>query len=78
MQKRTHKTEVLQTFVGKRIEKIHLSTSHGDVLEVQFEDGSTIAVCTTKDLVHNNVEFDPDDLFITANDQPVFEYGPKQ
>lgn len=77
MQKRTCNSQALIDLEGKVIRNVHLSTSHGDVLEICFEDGSTLKVMTTKDIMDRSVEFDPNDLYITTNEQPIFSYENK-
>lgn len=76
MQKRTCNSQALIDLEGKQVRNVHLSTAHGDIFEVCFEDGTSLKLCTTKDILDKNVEHDPDDLYILINDKPIFTYEP--
>lgn len=76
MQKRTCNSQALIDIEGKTIRNVHLSTSHGDVFEICFEDGTSLKFCTTFGLIDTSIEPDKDDLYITINDKPIFTYEP--
>lgn len=69
--KRNTNFEKLHTLIGKKVQKVSVSTAHGDVLEIVFADGTSLGVCTTHGLTDESVEDDPNDLYITLNDITV-------
>lgn len=78
MQKRTCNSQALIDLEGKTIRNVHLSGSHGDVFEICFEDGTNLKLMTTRGITDKQVEENPNDLYITLKDNPLFQYGPIQ
>lgn len=68
MPRRTINQELLNQVLAKRVTNVKLHTAHGDVLEITFDDGTTLGVSTTYGLMDKTIEPDVNDLYITIND----------
>ena len=66
-------TDKLKNLIGKTIKNIHLHTAHGDVLEITFNNNTTLGVCTTHEIMDKTVLDDPNDLYITLDDVSCFK-----
>jgi hypothetical protein len=66
--------KVLTDLKGKRLVNVIMHNSHGDVMELVFEDASTLSVCTTHGLMDKTVEDDPNDLYILVNGEKYFKH----
>lgn len=58
---------LLHSLVGKTVKKIHVSNSHGEVLQLEFTDGTQLDVCTTYGLADESVAPDKESLYVTVN-----------
>lgn len=59
----------LQVLVGKTIKSIHMSDAHGDVLTIDFMDGTKLAVSDY--FGYEGQGHQPDELFVAINDQEL-------
>ena len=68
---KNHNSPLLESLHGKTIQSHHVSNSHGEVLILNFTDGTKLAVCTTFGLMDDTVKPSEHDIYVTVNDKAV-------
>lgn len=61
----------LQTLVGKTIVSVKVSDSHGEVLRLEFTDGSGLDICTYDPITVRKGERQLDELYVGLNGQEL-------
>jgi hypothetical protein len=56
-----------ESICGKRVVRVEVHNSHGEVLELTFEDGNRLHVCSTHGLEDETVRDDPNDIYVSLN-----------
>ena len=52
---------------GKKIIRVEIHNSHGEVLEIVFEDGNRLHVCSTYGLADSTIKPDPHAIYVSLN-----------
>ena len=65
------KETLTRTLMGKRLAKVTLDAAHGELLELMFEDGTKLKVCSTHGIDDATVPNDPNDIYISINDKAL-------
>ena len=60
-----------RALLGKRLTKISLDTAHGELLELMFEDGTKLKICSTHGIDDASVLDDPNDIYISLDDKAL-------
>lgn len=61
----------LKGLIGKTIDWVHLSNSHGENLQLSFTDGTRLDVCSTYGLLDKTVKYERDDIYVSINGEKV-------
>ena len=64
--------KILETaLLSKRVVCVEVHNSHGEVLELIFEDGATLKVCSTAGLSDKSITEDPHSIYLSLNDKAL-------
>lgn len=62
---------LLQNLIGKTISCVKVNTAHGEVLTVEFTDGSNLDICTYDPITVRKGLRQADDLYVGLNGQEL-------
>ena len=60
-----------KTLCGKRVVRAKVHNSHGEVLELVFEDGTILRACSTHGLCDSTVKDDPNHIYVSLNEEAL-------
>ena len=61
----------LAKLLGKRLTGVIIHGSHGEILEMQFEDNQIVYVCSTHGIDDKSVKDDPNDIYVSINEKAL-------
>jgi hypothetical protein len=56
--------------VGKTISNVHLSNSHGNIVIMEFTDGTKFSACSYANTGHDE-KYHADELYVSVNDEEL-------
>jgi hypothetical protein len=56
---------------GQRVTEVEVHNSHGEVLELVFENGTRLHVCSTHGICDKSVKDDPNDIYVSLNERAL-------
>lgn len=57
--------------LGQQLVAVEVHDSHGEVLELRFQNGQTLKVCSTHGIEDDTVKDDPNDIYLSLNDNTL-------
>ena len=60
-----------EALCGKKVVRVEVHNSHGEVLELWFENGTVLNVCSTHGICDKSVKDDPNDIYVSLNEMAL-------
>ena len=62
---------LLNKLIGKIIDRVYVSTAHGEVLTIYFTDNTYINICSTFGLHDKSIKSDRNNIYVSINGEIV-------